>query len=108
VNILYLHRHDAKPGCIYVSIDNYIILLSLLYTQDNCILDSDLTFLWDLEDSSVARNRTYLLLLIRLAGLVIVQESLQEDFPEELFPVIMLALARAPPQILSSSSSSSS
>ena len=60
--------------------------------KDNTITDRNLTFSLDLEDNSVARNLEYQKLLFDLAGLEVVQEQLQMDFPEELYPVYMIAL----------------
>ena len=67
--------------------------------KDNVLLDKDLTFMWDMSDSSVARHRTYMKLLLTLAGLQVVLEVQQTDFPEELFPVMMWAITAAPPKI---------
>lgn len=60
------------------------------YTQDNCSIDW--TFVVDNEDNSVARCREYIRLLIKLAGLEIVMETLQTDFPQELYPVTTFAI----------------
>ena len=60
---------------------------------------SGLTFMWDLADSSVARHLRYMTLILRLAGLNIVLMRRQQDFPEELFPVLMMAIAPASPVI---------
>lgn len=46
----------------------------------------------DKEDNSVARCREYIRLLIKLAGLEIVVETLQTDFPTELYPVTTFAI----------------
>ncbi|KAJ1426590.1 AdoMet dependent proline di-methyltransferase-domain-containing protein [Ochromonadaceae sp. CCMP2298] len=64
--------------------------------KDNMLLQSGLTFLWDLQDSSVARHIDYMRLLLTLAGLQIVLEVQQTDFPDELFPVLMLAITNLP------------
>jgi protein N-terminal methyltransferase len=67
-----------KPGGIIALKDN---------TTSNC------AFLVDKEDSSIARHLEYIRILIRLAGLNIVMEQVQKDFPEELLPVTMFAIA---------------
>ena len=46
----------------------------------------------DNEDNSVARCREYIRLLVKLAGLEIVTEVLQPDFPQELYPVTTFAI----------------
>ena len=58
--------------------------------KDNCSIDW--TFVVDNEDNSVARCREYIRLLIKLAGLEIVMETLQTDFPQELYPVTTFAI----------------
>jgi AdoMet dependent proline di-methyltransferase len=64
----------------------------ILKTQDNCTVDW--TFVVDKEDNSVARCREYIRLLIKIAGLEIVTETLQTDFPKELYPVTTFAIGR--------------
>mmetsp|Transcript_11862 Transcript_11862/g.23969 ORF Transcript_11862/g.23969 Transcript_11862/m.23969 type:complete len:324 (+) Transcript_11862:64-1035(+) len=71
----------------------------LIVLKDNVLLQHDLTFLWDKSDSSVARHKKYMKLLLTLAGLQVVQEAFQTDFPEELFPVMLWAITSAPPRI---------
>ena len=71
----------------------------LIVLKDNVLLQSEPTFLWDLADSSVARQRKYLKLLLSLAGLQVVLEMQQTNFPEELFPVMMWAISSAPLRI---------
>mmetsp|Transcript_3993 Transcript_3993/g.5544 ORF Transcript_3993/g.5544 Transcript_3993/m.5544 type:complete len:302 (-) Transcript_3993:71-976(-) len=58
--------------------------------KDNTAGDS-WVFVVDRSDSSVSRSLKYIKLLARLAGLQVCEERLQEGFPEELFPVYMLA-----------------
>jgi protein N-terminal methyltransferase len=70
----------------------------VIVLKDNMLLDGS-TFLWDLADSSMARHRTYMELLLTLAGLTVVLEMQQSDFPEELLPVMMWAISAAPKQI---------
>lgn len=71
-----------KPGGVIVLKDN---------TTTNC------AFLVDKVDSSIARHAEYIRILIRLAGLNIVVEQVQKDFPEELLPVTMFAISSPPP-----------
>lgn len=61
--------------------------------KDNVLKTQDWTFMIDRDDSSVARHEQYIKLLFALSGLNIVQEKQQEDFPTELYPVVMFALA---------------
>jgi hypothetical protein len=67
--------------------------------KDNVILDPSVTYCIDLDDSSVSRNISYSKLLYRLADLKIVSEQQQNDFPEELYPVFMIALTHKDNQI---------
>lgn len=64
----------------------------MIILKDNAVC-GEWTFVVDRDDSSVARHITYLKLLIELSGLSIVLERTQKDFPEELYPVYMLAMA---------------
>ena len=50
------------------------------------------TFVLDKDDASVTRSLSYWLSLIEDAGLRVVRQEVQTNFPEELFPVPMLAL----------------
>ena len=58
--------------------------------KDNCA--ENWTFVVDKQDSSVARCKEYVRLLFHLAGLNIIEELKQNDFPTELYPVMMFAL----------------
>ena len=62
--------------------------------KDNSAGDS-WVFVVDRSDSSVSRSLKYIKLLARLAGLQVCEEKQQEGFPEELFPVYMLAFQPA-------------
>jgi hypothetical protein len=55
---------------------------------------TDVAFVVDREDASVTRSLPYILAMVRLAGLRVVLEEYQEDFPKNIFPVPMLALGR--------------
>lgn len=55
----------------------------------------DQTFVVDNDDASVCRSLPYWLKLVELAGLKVVLQRIQSDFPEDLFPVPMLALVPA-------------
>lgn len=51
------------------------------------------TFVIDRSDRSVARSKEYQLALFRQARLRVVMQRSQEGFPDELYPVLMTALA---------------
>lgn len=52
----------------------------------------DEAFVVDVEDASLTRSLPYWRDLIFQAGLRVVKESWQDDFPDDIFPVPMLAL----------------
>lgn len=86
----HLHDHDFIRffrRCAKGLKENGLIVL-----KDNTITDPSLTFCLDLDDNSVARHLEYQKLLFELAGLEVVAEQQQNDFPEELYPVFMIAL----------------
>lgn len=58
--------------------------------KENCCQDE--TFCVDVDDASVTRSLPYWQDLIYQAGLRVVRQTWQEDFPEDIFPVPMLAL----------------
>ena len=62
----------------------------MIILKDNCA--ENWTFVVDKQDSSVARCKEYVRLLLHLAGLNILEELKQNDFPTELYPVIMFAM----------------
>ena len=64
----------------------------IIVVKDNAITDPKLSFCIDRDDSSVCRNLAYIKLLLTRAGLKVVKEKPQRDFPSELYPVYMLAL----------------
>lgn len=49
-------------------------------------------FVLDKEDASVTRSIPYLLQLADQAGLEVISQSVQDNFPDEIFPVPMIAL----------------
>lgn len=53
---------------------------------------TDETFVVDVEDASLTRSLPYWRHLIFQAGLRVISESLQDDFPDDIFPVPMMAL----------------
>lgn len=53
-------------------------------------------FVLDNEDASVTRSVPYLLKLINEAGLRVVAQQIQDNFPDEIFPVPMIALDVTP------------
>jgi protein N-terminal methyltransferase len=92
----HLHDHDFIRffrRCAGGLRNNGVIVL-----KDNTIVDPELAFCLDLQDHSVARHLEYQKLLFEYAGLEIVAEQLQKDFPEELYPVYMIALRPKPAQ----------
>lgn len=62
----------------------------IIVLKDNCA--ENWTFVVDKQDSSVARCKEYVKLLLHLSGLNIIEELRQTDFPTELYPVIMFVL----------------
>jgi protein N-terminal methyltransferase len=58
--------------------------------KENCCQDE--TFSVDVDDASVTQSLAYWQDLIYQAGLRVVRQTWQEDFPEDIFPVPMLAL----------------
>lgn len=52
-------------------------------------------FVLDKDDASVTRSVPFLLKLIEAAGLVVVHQETQDDFPEELFAVPMIAIGKS-------------
>ena len=50
-------------------------------------------FVFERDDSSVTRSLDYILAMTELAGLRVVYQRFQENFPENIFPVPMIALA---------------
>lgn len=54
----------------------------------------NVAFVADRDDASVTRSLPYILAIVQLSGLKVVMEKYQEDFPKNIFPVPMLALAR--------------
>ena len=53
------------------------------------------TFVVDSEDASVCRSLPYWLKLVEAAGLRVILQHMQDDFPDDIFPVPMLALEAA-------------
>jgi hypothetical protein len=58
--------------------------------KENTCTDED--FELDVADASVARSPEYWKHLVRKAGLRVFYERVQDNFPDEIFPVPMLAL----------------
>ena len=84
IDFVHFFRRCAaglRPGGIIALKDN---------STESC------AFLVDKEDSSIARHTEYIRILLRLAGLNILMEQRQTDFPEELLPVTMFAIAPPP------------
>ena len=62
----------------------------MIVIKDNTCTDE--AFVADAQDSSVTRSLPYILAIVHLAGLRVVLEEYQDDFPENIFPVPMVAL----------------
>lgn len=62
----------------------------VIVIKDNTCVD--VAFVADTDDASVTRSLSYILAIVQLAGLKVVLEEYQEDFPNDIFPVPMLAL----------------
>lgn len=87
------HLHDVDfvnffRRCLYGLKPNGVIVL-----KDN--LAANYTFVVDNSDSSVSRSLAYMKMLFEMSGIKVLLEARQTDFPEELYPVIMLALVDA-------------
>ena len=61
-----------------------IILKENTCGEENFVVDTD--------DASVCRSLPYWLKLVKAAGLRVVMQHMQDDFPSEIFPVPMLAI----------------
>eukprot|EP01038_Epipyxis_sp_PR26KG_P007552 gene7552-10291_t len=70
-----------KPGGIIILKDNV-----------SGLTKNSWTFMLDKTDSSVARHIDYTNLLFQLAGMKVLKQTVQRDFPSELFPVVMSAI----------------
>ena len=55
---------------------------------------TDVAFVPDRDDASVTRSLPYILAIVHIAGLEVILEEYQDDFPDNIFPVPMLALGR--------------
>jgi protein N-terminal methyltransferase len=69
-------------------VDGGVIVLK----ENTC---ADETFVLDVDDASLTRSHPYWLDLICKAGLRVISQTWQEDFPDDIFPVPMLALQPA-------------
>lgn len=63
-----------------------IILKENTCGEENFVVDTD--------DASVCRSLPYWLKLVEAAGLRVVMQHMQDDFPSEIFPVPMLAICK--------------
>jgi protein N-terminal methyltransferase len=61
----------------------------IILKENTC---GDQTFVVDSEDASVCRSLPYWLKLVEAAGLRVLMQKMQSDFPTDIFPVPMLAL----------------
>ena len=62
----------------------------IIVIKENCC--DDQAFVVDKTDSSITRSVPYLLSLLEQTNLTVITRTNQEKFPEELFPVTMIAL----------------
>ena len=91
------HLHDLDYIEFFKRMAKSLKPGGVIILKDNC--SSDWTFIVDKEDSSVARHRDYHKLLFDLSGLDLILEKVQTDFPAELLPVHMFALAPIPGRV---------
>ena len=90
----YLPDDDAVSflqRCKEGLVDGGVICLK----ENTC---SDTDFVLDRDDASVTRSVPYLLHLANQAGLQVLLQQNQTNFPEEIFPVPMIALAPEKPE----------
>jgi protein N-terminal methyltransferase len=73
-----------KRCCIALRKGGVVVIKDNTCTSDAFIVDRD--------DASVTRSLPYILALVELAGMRVVYERYQSDFPDNIFPVPMLAL----------------
>jgi protein N-terminal methyltransferase len=66
----------------------------IIIKENTCVGDEDDDFVLDSEDSSVTRCVSYLLTLAQCAGLKLVHQKSQDNFPDEIYAVPMLAFER--------------
>ena len=81
--------------CVYM----ITLFLSVYFINNYCLIliyeylyVYSWTFVVDRSDRSVARCKEYLYSLFPFAGVRILTDVQQTDFPEELYPVYMIAL----------------
>lgn len=87
--LCYLTDHDVVEflkRCAKGLIPGGVIVLK----ENTC--GGDDTFVVDTDDASVCRSLDYWLNLVEVAGLKVIYQKMQDDFPDELFSVPMLAL----------------
>ncbi len=63
----------------------------IVVVKDNTC--SQEAFVVDRDDASTTRSLSYIIAIAELAGLHVVHQKFQEGFPEDIFPVPMIALA---------------
>lgn len=89
------HLTDSDLVMFLVRIEASLKRGGVIIVKDNCLgKNSDGIFYVDRDDSSVTRNKDYLISLFTHAGLKVVLDVTQMDFPSDLFPVHMLALSK--------------
>lgn len=86
------HLHDLDFIAFMKRCANGLKPGGVIILKDNTITNARELFCLDLDDNSVCRNKKYLEILFDFCGLEIVYEEYQKGFPEELYPVAMIAL----------------
>jgi len=97
---LYIALIWIQWTVIYLTDSDFVALLKrcakalipggfIVLKENTC---HDETFIVDVEDASITRSISYWRDLIFQAGLRIVRQEWQKDFPNDIFPVPMLAL----------------
>lgn len=69
----------------------------IILKENSCSVSEDGLFVLDTEDASVTRSLPYLLKLIEAAGLEVIHQETQTNFPDEIFDVPMLAIQKKSP-----------
>lgn len=86
------HLHDADFISFLRRCTAGLTEKGVLILKDNVITDPGQTFMLDLTDNSVCRQEAYLNTLLEMAGMQVLASTVQQGFPDELYPVHMIAL----------------
>jgi protein N-terminal methyltransferase len=90
VQWVFGHLTDADGVSFLARCKSALKPHGVICLKENTISDS--AFCVDKEDSSITRSGPYYKELFRLAGLEVVLEVRQREFPADLYPVYMYAL----------------